>query len=113
MKSLKDEDKKVDLHKTKEIPQAEIDRQAEAKLPNQWEEKINYKKPSLDLLEPAVTEDFKVAEEELKRNAELLKEKLKLFDIDIEDITVTPGPGCYSLRNCSGSRCENKQDSRA
>jgi len=89
---VKDEDKKVDLAKTKEIPQAEIDRQAEAQLPNQWEEKINYKKPSLDLLEAAATEDFKVAEEELKRNAELLKEKLRLFDIDIEDITVTPGP---------------------
>lgn len=89
---VKDEDKKVDLQKTKEIPQAEIDRQAEAQLPNQWEEKISYRKPNLDLLEPTVSEDFKVAEEELKRNAELLKEKLRLFDIDIEDITVTPGP---------------------
>ncbi len=89
---VNDEDKKVDLAKTKEIPQAEIDRQAEAQLPNQWEEKINYKKPSIELLEAAATEDFKVAEEELKRNAELLKEKLRLFDIDIEDITVTPGP---------------------
>lgn len=89
---LKDEDKKVDLHKTKEIPQSEIDRDAELKLPNQWEEKINYKKLSLELLEPTPPDDFKVAEEELTRNAELLKEKLKLFDIDIEDITVTPGP---------------------
>jgi len=89
---LKDEDKKVDLHKTKEIPQSEIDRNAELKLPNQWEEKINYKKLSLELLEPTPPDDFKVAEEELTRNAELLKEKLKLFDIDIEDITVTPGP---------------------
>ncbi len=44
------------------------------------------------MLDPAPTEDFKVAEEELTRNAELLKEKLKLFDIDIQDISVTPGP---------------------
>jgi len=89
---LKDENKKVDLHKTKEIPQADIDKDAEAKLPNQWEEKIHHKKLTLDLLEPPQAEDFKVAEEELTRNAELLKEKLKLFDIEIEDITVTPGP---------------------
>ncbi len=91
-KVQKEEDKKVDLHKTKEIPQSEIDRDAEAMLPNQWEEIIDFKRPSLDLLEPTPSEDFKVAEEELTRNAELLKEKLKLFDIDIEDITVTPGP---------------------
>ncbi len=91
-KVQKEEDKKVDLHKVKEIPQSEIDRDAESKLPNQWEEDIDFKKLSLDLLEPNPAEDFKVAEEELTRNAELLKEKLKLFDIDIEDITVTPGP---------------------
>ena len=91
-KVLKEEDKKVDLHKTKEAPQSEIDRNAEAMLPNQWDEKIDYRKLNLDLLEPIPSDDFKVAEEELTRNAELLKEKLKLFDIDIEDITVTPGP---------------------
>jgi S-DNA-T family DNA segregation ATPase FtsK/SpoIIIE len=87
-----EEHKKVDLGKTGEIPVKEIDKDKEADLPNQWEEKINYKKPSLDLLEPIPKENFKVAEEELKRNAELLKEKLKLFDIDIKDISVTPGP---------------------
>ncbi len=88
----KDEAKKVDLEKTGEIQPKEIDREKEAALPNQWEEKIKYKKPGMDLLDPTPQENFKVAEEELKRNAELLKEKLKLFDIDIEDISVTPGP---------------------
>jgi S-DNA-T family DNA segregation ATPase FtsK/SpoIIIE len=87
-----EENKKVDLEKTGEINVKDIDKEKEVDLPNQWEEKINYKKPGLDILEPIQEEDFKVAEEELKRNAELLKEKLKLFDIDIEDITVTPGP---------------------
>jgi S-DNA-T family DNA segregation ATPase FtsK/SpoIIIE len=84
--------KKIDLGKIGEIPLKDIDKDKEADLPNQWEEKINYKKPGLDLLEPIPKENFKVAEEELKRNAELLKEKLKLFDIDIKDISVTPGP---------------------
>jgi S-DNA-T family DNA segregation ATPase FtsK/SpoIIIE len=88
----KEEEKKVDLEKTGEIPDRDSEREYEAELPNQWEEKINYKFPSLDLLEPIAQDDFKVAEEELKRNAELLTEKLKLFDIEIQDITVTPGP---------------------
>lgn len=87
-----EEHKKVDLEKTGEISAKEIDREKESSLPNNWEEKINYKNPGLDLLEPIPEENFKVAEEELKRNAELLKEKLKLFDIDIQDISVTPGP---------------------
>ncbi len=88
----KEEEKKVDLEKTGEIPERDSEREFESGLPNQWEEKLNYKFPSLDLLEPIPEEDFKVAEEELKRNAELLTEKLKLFDIEIQDITVTPGP---------------------
>jgi S-DNA-T family DNA segregation ATPase FtsK/SpoIIIE len=89
---VSEEDKKVDLEKTGEINVDPQDKDEEINLPNQWEEKINYKGPSLDLLDPLPEVDFQVAEEELKRNAELLKEKLKLFDIQIEDISVTPGP---------------------
>ncbi len=89
---VEDESKKVDLEKTGEVKTSSIDKKSEAELPNQWEEKINYKKPSLEFLEPAPPDNVKVAEEELKRNAELLKEKLKLFDIEIENISVTPGP---------------------
>ena len=88
----KSETKKVDLEKTGEMPDRDSDREKAAELPDPWNEKINFKKASLELLDPAPTEDFKVAEEELTRNAELLKEKLKLFDIDIQDISVTPGP---------------------
>src|SRR5690606_38721379 len=61
-------------------------------LPEQWEENLSYKRPPFDLLEPALREDIIVAEEELRRNAELLKDKLKLFDIEIKDISVTLGP---------------------
>ncbi len=91
-KIVSDEDKKVDLEKTGEIQINPLDKNEEANLPNQWEEIINYKIPSLDILDPLPEVDFQVAEEELKKNAELLKEKLKLFDIQIEDISVTPGP---------------------
>jgi DNA segregation ATPase FtsK/SpoIIIE, S-DNA-T family len=69
-----------------------IDKTAEAALPDQWDEDLNYTPPKLDLMIQAEEEGVKVQESELKRNAELLKEKLALFDIQIEDITVTPGP---------------------
>ncbi|MCU7496846.1 MAG: DUF87 domain-containing protein [Ignavibacteria bacterium] len=89
---LKEDGKKEEKKKFTDLPEDVIDKDEEAKLPNQWEEKIPYKKPPLTLLDQAPEESYKVAEEELKRNAELLKEKLALFDIKIEDITVTPGP---------------------
>lgn len=63
-----------------------------ADLPEQWDENIEYKYPHIDLLTPASEEEIKIPEQELKRNAELLKEKLLLFDIKIDDISVTPGP---------------------
>lgn len=69
-----------------------IDKEKETALPNQWEEEIQYDPPTLDLLTQPEDEEVKVHESELKRNAELLKEKLALFDIQIDDITVTPGP---------------------
>jgi len=87
-----DDRKKVDLEKTGEFSAKKNVDDEEAKLPDPWEEDLDYELPRLDLLQPAVAEDIKVAEEELTRNAELLKEKLKLFDIDIQNISVTPGP---------------------
>ena len=84
--------KKVDLEKTGELPSTKIIDDENAKLPDPWEEHLDYDLPRLELLQPAIAEDIKVAEEELTRNAELLKEKLKLFDIEIQNISVTPGP---------------------
>jgi len=91
---LIEESKKTDLKKTKELPHpiGPDEKEKQSELPNQWEEKINYTPLSLDILNPIPQDNIKVAEEELKRNAELLKEKLSLFDIEIEDISVTPGP---------------------
>jgi S-DNA-T family DNA segregation ATPase FtsK/SpoIIIE len=89
---IAEERKKVDLKKTGEAPQIESIDDKEENLPEPWEEEIDYKLPELDLLQPAASENITVEEEELTRNANLLKEKLKLFDIDIQDISVTPGP---------------------
>jgi S-DNA-T family DNA segregation ATPase FtsK/SpoIIIE len=89
---LKEEVKKVDLEKTGEVAVKDSEKEKEAKLPDQWDEIIDYKIPGFDLLDPIPEESYQVAEEELTHNAELLKEKLKLFDIEIKDISVTPGP---------------------
>lgn len=86
----------VIINQSKQIENTEIlpaiDRKIEEELPDQWEEKIKFNGPSLELLEYSNDENIKISEFELKQNAELLKEKLKLFDIEIEDISVTPGP---------------------
>ncbi len=89
---ISEERKKVNLEKTGEVPAREFKRDEEEKLPEPWEENIDFKMAGIELLKQGPEENFKVTEEELKKNAELLKEKLKLFDIDIKDISVTPGP---------------------
>jgi S-DNA-T family DNA segregation ATPase FtsK/SpoIIIE len=91
-KEIKNDNKKEEKKKAELTSLPEINKDIEAQLPNQWDENINYIKPPISLLDSAVEENYTVAEEELKKNAELLKEKLSLFDIKIEDITVTPGP---------------------
>ncbi len=72
------------------IPAVDTDKESE--LPEQWEEKLKYSPPPLTLLAEPTDEEVEVSEEELKQNAELLKAKLALFDIEIKDISVTPGP---------------------
>lgn len=85
--------KKAEIKKSlSEEEQSLIDKEKETELPNQWDEEIDYNPPTIDLLTAPEDEEIKVHESELKRNAELLKEKLALFDIQIDDITVTPGP---------------------
>lgn len=55
------------------------------------DEHIEYHPPTVDLLIPP-DPDSVVDEEELKRNAEILQQKLRTFRVEIENITVTPGP---------------------
>ena len=55
------------------------------------DEPITYNPPTIDLLDPP-EEISAVDEEELRRNAEILREKLRTFKVEIENITVTPGP---------------------
>lgn len=89
---VKEDKTKTEKEKAEEDSDPVIDKMEEAKLPEQWEEEINYDPPKLSHLEAPKETEIQISEEELKHNAELLKEKLSLFDIAIEDISVTPGP---------------------
>lgn len=67
------------------------------------DEEIDYVLPTIDLLNPPQQQET-VDEEELKANAELLRAKLANFDVEIESVSVTPGPvvTLYELVPASG-----------
>jgi S-DNA-T family DNA segregation ATPase FtsK/SpoIIIE len=69
----------------------------------QVDEEIDYVLPTIDLLNPPQQQET-VDEEELKANAELLRSKLANFGVEIESVSVTPGPvvTLYELVPASG-----------
>jgi DNA segregation ATPase FtsK/SpoIIIE, S-DNA-T family len=77
-------------------------------------EEIDYVFPSVDLLD-IHRESENVNEDELKANAELLRAKLADFSVEIDNVSVTPGPvvTLYELVPAAGvkiSRIESLQD---
>ncbi len=77
-------------------------------------EEIDYVFPSVDLLDTHRGSE-EVNEEELKANAELLRTKLSDFSVEIDSVSVTPGPvvTLYELVPAAGvkiSRIESLQD---
>jgi S-DNA-T family DNA segregation ATPase FtsK/SpoIIIE len=78
------------------------------------EEEIDYVFPSVELLDVARGGE-EVDEDELKANAELLRSKLADFGVEIESVSVTPGPvvTLYEIVPAAGvkiSRIESLQD---
>ncbi|MFN8358440.1 MAG: DNA translocase FtsK [Candidatus Kapaibacterium sp.] len=79
------------------------------------DEEIEYAAPTLSLLKEQQDKDITVDDAELKENARLLQEKLETFKINIENLTVTPGPVVtqYEFVPASGikiSQIENLAD---
>jgi DNA segregation ATPase FtsK/SpoIIIE, S-DNA-T family len=77
-------------------------------------EEIDYVFPSVELLD-VHRESENVNDDELKANAELLRAKLSDFSVEIESVSVTPGPvvTLYELIPAAGvkiSRIESLQD---
>ncbi len=66
-------------------------------------EEIDYVFPSVELLDPPRHADT-IADDELKANAELVRVKLANFGVEIENVSVTPGPviTLYELVPASG-----------
>ncbi len=84
---------------------SEDEREVAPALPAVEEEEgeIDYVFPSVDLLDPPRQADT-IAEDELKANAELVRTKLANFGVEIESVSVTPGPviTLYELVPASG-----------
>ncbi len=56
-----------------------------------WDEKLKFEFPPLSLLEsPNIVQGVK--QNELTQKAEMIKDKLRIFKVDIMEIKVTPGP---------------------
>jgi S-DNA-T family DNA segregation ATPase FtsK/SpoIIIE len=77
-------------------------------------EEIDYVFPSVELLD-VHRESVNVNEDELKANADLLRAKLSDFSVEIDSVSVTPGPvvTLYELVPAAGvkiSRIESLQD---
>ncbi len=115
------------LSETKQVPLKEIEEEAEDLFYEEGERPVvpenpyleilsKYRNPSLDLLTPADPKDALDAnDEELAKKGRLLRDKLATFGVDIENITVTPGPvvTLYEFTPAEGikvSRVENLTD---
>jgi S-DNA-T family DNA segregation ATPase FtsK/SpoIIIE len=68
------------------------------------EDVIDYVFPPVDLLDPPRAGKENIDEEELRTNADLLRRTLAEFDVELESVSVTPGPvvTLYELVPASG-----------
>jgi S-DNA-T family DNA segregation ATPase FtsK/SpoIIIE len=67
-------------------------------------EEIDYVFPSVDLLDAPRPGKEEIDDEELKANADLLRDTLAQFDVEVDSVSVTPGPvvTLYELVPSSG-----------
>ncbi len=92
--SLTDEQRKkikFDVVKTAETAEVELD---DRPIPQELNarEDIDYVFPSVELLDAPRPGKEEVADDELKANADLLRDTLAEFDVELESVSVTPGP---------------------
>ncbi|MFN0158259.1 MAG: DNA translocase FtsK [Bacteroidota bacterium] len=82
---------RVEIEKKIVEAEANFDERPLSPQPNIPEE-IDYIFPSVELLDATKPGNEEVADEELRANADLLRETLAQFDVELENISVTPGP---------------------
>lgn len=83
--------KEIRLEIEKSVQEAEVNFDERKVDPNVQEE-IDYVFPSVELLDAPRATAEEVEDEELRANADLLRETLSQFDVQVENISVTPGP---------------------
>ncbi len=83
--------KEIRLEIEKKVEEAEVNFD-ERKVDVTVVEEIDYVFPSVELLDAPKASGEEVADEELRANADLLRETLAQFDVQLENISVTPGP---------------------
>ncbi len=103
----------IDIHE--KVVEAEVDfDERKTETDENVVEEIDYVFPSVELLD-VHRESENVNDDELKANAELLRAKLSDFSVEIDSVSVTPGPvvTLYELVPAAGvkiSRIESLQD---
>ncbi len=92
---LVDEEKSVSMIDATDIPleinEGVKEKEAELEEREVEDEEIDFVFPSVELLDPKKYEE-KISDDELKSNAALLQAKLADFDVEIANVSVTPGP---------------------
>lgn len=85
------DDLELTIKEGAQVEEADPDKTPQSYMTSDEHEEIDYVFPSVELLESS-TSTNNVDDEELKSNAELLREKLSDFGVEIESVSVTPGP---------------------
>ena len=111
---LSNDESELQLDIKEAIQEEEVDFDQHRHVSIEKEEEIDFVPPSVDLLDP-VRANEQVDEQELKANAELLRSKLADFGVEIESVSVTPGPvvTLYELVPATGvkiSKIESLED---
>lgn len=84
--------KELRLEIEKKITDEEVDLDEPPVLESSTPEEIDYVFPSVELLDAPRPGKEDVDEQELKANAALLRDTLAEFDVEVESVSVTPGP---------------------
>lgn len=107
-KSSKDDIKILDYRVTdlKEDTEKDIDIEEEINTNNSVSAISEYQAPSLDLLNSPVVDEDDEDDKEIRKNARLIKETMKNFNIDAKVIQINKGPTitCYELEPAPGIR---------
>lgn len=61
-------------------------------LPEPWEEQLDFVPPGTNMLEDHEKDNVVLSIQELEQRRDLLIEKLKIFDIEVTDVEIKPGP---------------------